>query len=120
VFGGPACSWISAWNELGVTLSTTDPTDVAASLVFVVQSPAAGLIVPNATVSPVAGTDVEVEVEVDVEVEVEVEGVVALWLLEQAETKVKVATSTTEVTAMDRPGNEVRIRAILCGSLGAN
>jgi len=99
-----------------VTLSTTDPTDVAASLVFVVQSPAAGLIVPNATVSPVAGTDVEVEVDV----EVDVEGVVALFLLEQAETKVKVATSTTEATAMDRLGNEVRIRAILCGSLGAN
>lgn len=41
---------------------------------FVVQSPSAGLFVPNATVSPEAGTDVEVKV--DVEEEVDVDGVV--------------------------------------------
>ena len=49
MFGAPVCTWISAWNELGVRSSTTDPTEVAASLAFVVQSPWAGLIVPNAT-----------------------------------------------------------------------
>ncbi len=37
-------------------VNTTFPTAVAASLVLVVQSPWAGLFVPNATVLPVAGT----------------------------------------------------------------
>jgi hypothetical protein len=48
--------------------------------------------------------------ETDVEVEVDVGGAVVLWLLEQAGTKTKVATSTTEAVAMDRQGNEARIR----------
>ena len=52
--------------------STAEPTVVAASLVFVVQSPWAGLFVPNATVLP--GT-------------VDAEGVVISWLLEQANSK---------------------------------
>jgi hypothetical protein len=107
MFGKPDCSWISAWNELGVRRSTTDPTEVAASLVFVVQSPWAGLFVPNATVLLVPGT-------------VDAEGVVVSWLLEQANTKTKAATSTMGATAMDRRGNERRIQAILYGSLGAN
>jgi len=107
MFGKPDCSWISASNELGVRRSTTDPTEVAASLVFVVQSPWAGSFVPNATVLPVPGT-------------VDAEGVVVTWLLEQANTRTKLATSTMGVTAMDRRGNERRIQAILYGSLGAN
>jgi hypothetical protein len=49
-----------------------------------------------------------------------VEGVVAVWLLEQADTKAKVATSTTGTTAMVRRGQEGRIRPILRGTLGAN
>jgi len=77
------------------------------------------LFVPNATVSLPAGTDVDVDVDVEVEVEVEVEGVVALWLLEQADTKAKVATSATEATAVDRRGNEGRMQVILCVGLGA-
>jgi len=64
VFGEPACSWILASNELGVSLSTTNPTEVAASLVFVVQSPWEGSFTPNATLSPPAGTVVAGEVAV--------------------------------------------------------
>jgi len=56
VFGEPACNWIFASNEPGVSLSTTNPTELAASLVFVVQSPWDGSFVPNATLSPAAGT----------------------------------------------------------------
>jgi hypothetical protein len=75
VFGEPACTWISAWNELAVTFSTANPTEVAASLTFVVQSPWAGLFVPNATFLPVAGTDVDGDAD-EVVVLVEVRGVV--------------------------------------------
>jgi len=122
VLGGPVCTWISAWNELGVTRSTTDPTAVAASLVFVVQSPWAGLFVPSASVADEAGTDVDVDVDVDVDADVDadVEGVVAFWPLEHAGTKAKAATTTTEAAVMDRQGNGVRIRAILCGIVAAN
>ena len=112
MLGGPVCTWISAWNELGVTRSTTDPTAVAASLVFVVQSPWAGLFVPSASVADEAGTDVDVDADV--------EGVVAFWPLEHAGTKAKAATTTTEAAVMDRQGNGVRIRAILCGIVAAN
>ena len=112
MFGGPAFSWISAWNELDVTSSTTDPTEVAASLVFVVQSPWTGLFVPNGTVWPVAGTEVDAEVDV--------EGAAVCRLLEQPGTNAKVATSTTEGTAMDRRDDEGRMRVIFCGSLGAH
>jgi hypothetical protein len=105
VFRGPACTWISAWNELGVRSSTAKPTEVADSLVFVVQSPWAGLFVPNATL---------------VDVDVDGEGAVAVWLLEQAVTKTKLATSTTGAAALDRWGKEGRIRAILRGGLGAD
>ena len=113
---GPDRSWISAWNELEVRVSTTDPTEVAASLVFVVQSPCAGSFVPNATVSLVPGTVVVAEGS---ETDVGVLGVVVLWLLEHADTKTKVATSTAEAAAMDRRGDEGRIRGILVFSLGA-
>jgi hypothetical protein len=92
MFGKPDCSWISAWNELAVRLSTTDPTEVVASLVFVVQSPWAGLFVPKATAWPLLGT-------------VEAEGGVVAWLLEQADTKAKVVSSKTEASAMDRRGS---------------
>ncbi|HXX90576.1 MAG TPA: hypothetical protein VEI83_10180 [Acidimicrobiales bacterium] len=87
---------------------------MAASLVFVVQSPWAGLFVPSASVADEAGTDVDVDVDVDVE------GVVAFWPLEHAGTKAKAATTTTEAAVMDRQGNGVRIRAILCGIVAAN
>jgi hypothetical protein len=103
VFGGPDCTWISAWNELGVTFSTTNPTEVAASLVFVVQSPWAGLVVPNVTLVEVAG-----------------EGVAAVWVLEQADAKTKVASSTTGAAAPDQRGQDGRIGAILRGGRGAN
>ena len=53
---------MSAWNELAATFRTTYPTVVAASVVSVVQSPSAGLLVPNASLVPVAGTVVVVEV----------------------------------------------------------
>ncbi len=61
MFEEPFCSWISAWNELDVTFSTAYPTEVAASLALVAQSPWAGLFVPNATLLPLAGTDVDVD-----------------------------------------------------------
>jgi hypothetical protein len=50
-------------------------------------------------------------------VDVDVDGVFVLGLLEQAGKKTKVATSTTETTAADRRGREVRMRTILwhCG-----
>ncbi|HYA68133.1 MAG TPA: hypothetical protein VED63_05295 [Acidimicrobiales bacterium] len=92
MLGEPVCSWISAWNALAVTVSTTDPTEVVASLVFVVQSPSAGLFVPKATVSPEADTDVEVEVAVVVVVDVDVDAVGDLLLLEQPD---RTATSTS-------------------------
>ena len=121
--GDPDRTWICAWKEPEVTVSTTDPTEVAVSLVFVVQSPWEGLSVPNATVLPVDGSDVDVDVdpdvEVDVDVGVDVEDVVASGLLEQADTKDNVATRTTATSATGRRGNDARIRAILCRSLRA-
>jgi len=105
VFRGPACTWISAWKELGVRSRTTNPTEVAASLVFVMQSPWTGLFVPNATL---------------VDVEVDGDGVVAVGLLEQADMKAKVANRATGATALDRRGKEGRMRAILRGSFGAD
>ena len=98
---------MSAWNELAVTLSSTNPTEVAASLVFVVQSPWVGLFFPNASFADERETDVDVEVDVDVE------GVVGLWVFPQADTKAKVAVSRREATVADRPGNEFGMRAIL-------
>jgi hypothetical protein len=96
---------MSAWKELDVRSSTAYPTEVAASLVLVLQSPAAGFFVPSATF---------------VDVDVEGEGVVTVGLPEQAATKAKVATSTTGATAIERRGRGSRIGAILCGSLGPN
>jgi len=52
------------------------------------------LIVPNATL---------------VDVDIDGEGVVAVWLLEQADTKTKPTTSTTGGTAMNRPGKDSRM-----------
>jgi hypothetical protein len=61
------------------------------------------LFVPNATLVDVDG-----------------DGVVAVGLLEQADTKAKVAIITRGATALDRWGKEGRIPAILRGTLGAN
>jgi len=74
------------------------------------------LFVPNATVWP--GTVVGVD-ESETEVDVVAEGVVAVRLFEQA-AKTKMATTTTEATAMDRRGDDGRIGAILWDTLGAN
>jgi hypothetical protein len=82
MFGEPACNWILAWNERRVTYSTTKPTEVAASLVFVVQSPCMGLFLPNASLSPVDGAVTAAEVAdvggSEMDVDVDVEGVVVL------------------------------------------
>ena len=122
VFGAPFCSWISAWNEPVVSFSTTYPTGVVASLVFVVQSPTAGLFVPSTSLWPPPGTVVEGDV-----LEV-VEGVVLEVVggeadgdgLEQAGRKTKVATSTTEAATIDRRGNLARILDIVRSGMGAN
>jgi hypothetical protein len=63
------------------------------------------LFVPNATL-------VDVDVDGDV--------VVAVGLLEQADTKTKVAINTMGATALDRRDKETRIGAILRGGLGAD
>jgi hypothetical protein len=47
VFRAPARSWISARNELAVIFSTTNPTEVAAALVLVVQSPTSWTVRPE-------------------------------------------------------------------------
>jgi hypothetical protein len=99
---------------LVVSFSTAYPTEVAASLVFVVQSPTAGLFVPSASLWPLAGTVVEGDVVVVVVGEVDDNE------LEQAGRKIKVATSTTEAAAMDRRGNVTLMRAIVRSGTGAN
>lgn len=91
---------MSAWKELAVTVSSAEPTELAVSLVFVVQSPWAGLFVPNATVEPEVGRAVVV-VEVDVDVDVDEDG-----LVEQAETEAKPAVTTSKATAPDQLRNE--------------
>jgi len=110
----PFCSWISAWNEPVVSFSITYPTEVAVSLVFVVQSPTAGLFVPSASLWPPPGTVVEGDVLEVVGGETEGDG------LEQAGKKTRVATSTTEAAAMDRRGNVALMRAIVRSGTGAN
>ena len=105
--GEPDCTWISAWNELAVTLSVTNPTEVAASLVFVVQSPWAGSFVPNATF-------------LDVDVDVDGEEVVAEGLLPQADTKTRLASRATGALAVARRSTEGRMRAIVRGRFVAN
>jgi len=100
MLGEPDCTWISAPNESGVRLSTADPTEEPASLVFVVQSPWAGLSVPNATVWPVPGV---VAAGDGSKADAEVNGVEVFWLLEQADTKTKAATSMT-ARVRDRRG----------------
>jgi hypothetical protein len=54
------------------------------------------------------------------DVDADGEGVVAVGLLEQADTKARVASSTTGGRALDRRGKEGRIQAILRGCFGAN
>jgi hypothetical protein len=77
------------------------------------------LFVPNATVSPVPGTVVVVE-RCETDVDVDVDGVVAAWLLEQPDARIKADSSAMEATAMGRRGIGGRLRAILCRSLGTN
>ncbi len=103
----PARNWTLALNELGVTLITTDPTEVAASLVFVVQSPWAGLFVPNASVADRGETALGRDVGVDEDVE----GIVVVGPLAQPDTKTNVTTTTAAATAMDRRGDAIRMRA---------
>lgn len=67
VLGDPRNSWIVASNVVGVTVSRTDPTARPVSLVFVVQSPVAGLTVPRVTVRDEVGSEVVV-VDDDVDV----------------------------------------------------
>jgi len=105
----PARNWTLALNELGVTLITTDPTEVAASLVFVVQSPWAGLFVPNASVADRGET--ALGRDVDVGVDEDVEGIVVVGPLAQPDTKTNVTTTTAAATAMDRRGDAIRMRA---------
>ena len=81
-------------------------------------------MLPVATPGELVDELVEVELpvvdDVDVVVEVGAETVVDLWLLEQADSKTKLATSTTEAARRDLRGNENRIRAIVCSRIGAN
>lgn len=93
-FGEPDCKSMFASNELAVTVSNTEPTEVAASLVFVMQSPWAGLFVPSATVDPEDRIVIVVDWDVDVDVEGE--------LLEQADAKARMISTTTEGRAMNR------------------
>jgi len=69
-------------NELGVRVSTANPTEVAASLVFLVQSPSEGLFVPNATLVPAPGAVTVAVVAVvdgtETDVDPDVEAVVGL------------------------------------------
>ncbi|HXZ99585.1 MAG TPA: hypothetical protein VEK76_04475 [Candidatus Binatia bacterium] len=90
-------------------VSTTDPTEVAASLVFVVQSPWAGLFAPNATFSPLPGMAAAVDGD---------EADELVGLLEQADMRMKVGTITTEATARRRRETDNRMRAILRTGLG--
>ncbi|MGA9077785.1 MAG: hypothetical protein WB383_05590 [Acidimicrobiales bacterium] len=97
-----------------MSFSTTYPTEVAASLVFVVQSPTAGLFVPSASLWLPPGAVVEDGALEVVGGEADGDG------LEQAGRKTRVATSTMETTNMDRRGNVARIRAIVRSGIGAN
>ncbi|MGA7500834.1 MAG: hypothetical protein WBX00_29240 [Isosphaeraceae bacterium] len=105
-----------------MSFSTTYPTEVAASLRFVVQSPWAGLFAPSASLWLPPGTVVESDVLEVVESDVlEVVGGEADGDgLEQAGRKTKVATSTMEAATMDRRGNVARIRDIVRSGTGAN
>ena len=95
---------------MDVRFNTTDPTEVAASLVLVVQSPWMGLLAPNATLVPVPGAVAVADVT----------GGVAVWPLEQPVARTKVVTSTTEAAARDRRGAERCIWRILRGRFGAD
>lgn len=98
-------------------LSTTDPTEVAVSLVFVVQSPWAGFTVPNATVAE--GSAPEDDEEDDEAVDDEDDEDVDLWLLAHADPKTKATASTSGATVADRRDDEERMRAILFGRVDA-